>query len=112
MWAPILVHNYEITKLRNYEISLMRPQTAALLLFATALALFLFSMALLPPVELYCRLRIPAIALFFAQILLLTFIVRRKRPPEQRPLAIANVVFVVLGLAFNIVLLVSARGRC
>jgi hypothetical protein len=86
-------------------------QGTTLLFLAGAVVLFFFSLALLPPVELYCRFRRPALILFFLQLGLLAFRFRTRNAPE-RALVIATFVFMTFGMLFNAALLVMARGRC
>jgi hypothetical protein len=88
------------------------PQVFSLLLLFAAVILFFFSLALLPPVEMYCRFRHAAMGLLALQVLLLIVRVRLPRFASDKSLAIATFVFLPLGIAFNIVLLVMARGRC
>jgi len=87
------------------------PQFASLLFLALAVILFLFSLALVPPVELYCRLQRPAVLLLILQVVLLSVRISRREPPAERPLVIASFVFIALGVAFNSLLLLLARGR-
>jgi hypothetical protein len=86
-------------------------QGATLLFLAVALALFFFSLTLLPAVELYCRFRRPAILLLAMQLLLLVLRIT-KRSASDRPLLVATYVFATLGIAFNAALLIMVRGRC
>ena len=87
-------------------------QLPDLLILVFTVILFLFSLALVPPVELYCRFQRPAIGLMIVQFGLLLVRIRRKRVPQDRPLIIASFVFIALGVAFNSLLLITARGRC
>jgi hypothetical protein len=86
-------------------------QGTTLLFLAVAVVLFFFSLCLLPPVDLYCRFRGPALILFLLQVGLLAFRFRTRNAPE-RELVIATFVFVTLGMLFNAALLVMVRGRC
>lgn len=88
------------------------PQFFSIVLLALAFVLFLFSLALVPPVELYCRLQRPALLLLLVQIAFFLLYLIRKPPAGTRALHIACVVFTVLGGALNTLLLVMARGRC
>jgi hypothetical protein len=88
------------------------PQVFSLLLLFAAVILFFFSLALLPPVEMYCRFRHAAMGLLALQALILIVRVRLPRFATDSSLAIATFVFLPLGIAFNIVLLVMVRGRC
>lgn len=87
-------------------------QLLDLLILFFAVILFLFSLALVPPVELYCRFQRPAIVLMIVQFGLLLVRIQRKRLPEDRPLVKASFVFIALGVIFNGLLLVMSRGRC
>ena len=87
-------------------------QFASLLFLALAVILFLFSLALVPPVELYCRFQRPAVLLLILQVVLLSVRISRRPLAEERPLVIASFVFIALGVAFNSMLLVMARSRC
>lgn len=88
------------------------PQFISIMILALAFVLFLFSLALIPPVELYCRLKRPALLLLVVQIALFLLYLLRKPPAGARALRIACVVFTLLGGALNALLLVMARGRC
>ena len=88
------------------------PQFLSIVLLAVAFVLFLFSLALVPPVEIYCRLRQPAILLVVVQFVLFLLYLIRKPPVGTRALRIASLVFTILGCALNALLLVMARGRC
>jgi hypothetical protein len=91
----------------------MRNSQASTLLFvALALALFFFSLTLLPAVELYCRFRRPAIVLLALQMGLVVLRTRPRAVSPERALVIATYVFASLGIAFNAALLVMARNRC
>lgn len=87
-------------------------QGTTLLFLAVAAILFFFSLALLPAVELYCRFRTAAGVLMFLQIAVLAFRLRFGRNAVDRALLITTFVFAVLGVIFNVVLLVTARGKC
>jgi hypothetical protein len=87
-------------------------QGTTLLFLALAVILFFFSLALLPAVEFYCRFQRPAIVLLVLQILVVAIRMRISRTISDRALVIATFVFTALGSAFNIFLLVTARGRC
>ena len=87
-------------------------QGTTLLFLALAVILFFFSLALLPAVEFYCRFQRPALLLLILQILVVALRLGISRAISDRALVIATFVFTVLGLAFNIFLLVTARGRC
>jgi hypothetical protein len=88
------------------------PQVFSLLLLFAAVILFFFSLSLLPPVEMYCRFRHAAMGLLALQALLLIARIRRPRFPNDSALAFATFVFAPLGIAFNVALLVMARGKC
>ena len=88
------------------------PQFASMLFAAVTVILFLFSLALVPPVELYCRFERPAILLLILQLALLAARISRRQLPEERVLAIASFVFIALGVGLNSLLLLMARGRC
>lgn len=88
------------------------PQFASLVLFGLAMVLFLFSLALVPPVEMYCRFERPAIVLLIVQLVLLAVRIARREVAGARALAIASFVFIALGVGLNSFLLVTARGRC
>lgn len=88
------------------------PQFFSIVLLALAFVLFLFSLALVPPVELYCRLKRPALLLLLVQIAFFLLYLIRKPTVGTRALRIACVVFTILGGALNTLLLVMARGRC
>ena len=83
-----------------------------LLFLAVALALFFFSLTLLPAVELYCRFRRPAMVLLVLQLVLVLLRTRPRGMSPERALLIATYVFASLGIAFNASLLLMARGRC
>jgi FtsH-binding integral membrane protein len=87
-------------------------QGTTLLFLALALALFFFSLALLPPVELYCRLRKPAIVLLILEGILIIFFSRWRNRSTSGALTIATFVFAVLGVVFNAVLLAKAAHIC
>ena len=87
-------------------------QGKSLLLLGVAVVLFFFSLTLLPPVELYCRVQRPAILLLILQIVLVSLRLRVLRATSDRALAIGAFVFSALGMVFNAVLLVTARGKC
>jgi hypothetical protein len=84
-------------------------QGTTLLLLALALVLFFFSLSLLPAVELYCRFTRVAIVLLALQAVLLGIRVRVRRLPATAALAIATIVFSILGIVFNAVLLITAK---
>lgn len=88
------------------------PQFLSLLLLAVAVVLFFFSLALLPPVELYCRFQRAAVALCLLQLAVL--IVRRGTPraANDKPIVAATYVFIPLGILFNAVLLFMAHAKC
>ena len=88
------------------------PQFVSILWFGVAMALFLFSLALIPPVEMYCRFERPAIVLLIVQLVLLAVGIARPRTSGERALVFASSVFMVLGMGMNALLLVMARGRC
>jgi hypothetical protein len=88
------------------------PQFFSIVLLAVAFVLFLFSLALVPPVELYCRLKPPALLLLLVQIALFLLYLIRKPPAGTRVLRVACVAFTILGGALNTLLLMMARGRC
>ena len=83
-----------------------------MLFLGVAVALFFFSLTLLPPVELYCRFLRPAISLLILQVALIAIRLRIPCQKANRALFIATFVFSVLGLLFNAVLLMSTRGKC
>jgi len=87
-------------------------QGTTLLFLALALVLFFFSLALLPPVELYCRLRKPAIVLLILEAILIIFFSRWHKRSASGALTIATFVFAVLGIVFNAVLLAKAARIC
>jgi hypothetical protein len=87
-------------------------QGTTLLFLAVAVALFFFSLTLLPAVEFYCRFQRPALVLLILQLVTLALRMRISRITADRALVIATFVFAALGLAFNIVLLAKAHGRC
>ena len=87
-------------------------QGTTLLFLAVALVLFFFSLALLPAVELYCRLRRPAIVLLILQLALIALWSRWRTRSASGALTVATFVFAILGLAFNAVLLIKVAGRC
>ena len=91
---------------------MQNPQIKSLLFLVAAVILFLFSLALVPPVEMYCRFQRPAIALLVVQILLVLFQLIAKQAQKERALMIATFVFVTIGVALNAMLLLMARGRC
>jgi hypothetical protein len=84
----------------------------SLLLLGLAVVLFFFSLTLLPPVELYCRFQRPAILLLILQMVLVGIRLRVSRATSDRALVIGAFVFSALGIVFNGVLLVTARGKC
>jgi len=90
----------------------MPSQGTTLLFLALALVLFFFSLALLPPVELYCRLRRPAIVLLILEAILIIFFSRWHKRSASGALTIATFVFAVLGIVFNAVLLAKAARIC
>ena len=77
-----------------------------------AVVLFFFSLTLLPPVELYCRFLRPAIALLIIQTVLVALRLRISTERANRTLLVATYVFSALGIFFNAVLLISAKGKC
>ena len=83
-----------------------------MLFLAIALVLFFFSLALLPPVELYCRFRKPAIVLLILEVILIIFFARWRTRSASGALTVATFVFAVLGIAFNAVLLIKVAGSC
>jgi FtsH-binding integral membrane protein len=87
-------------------------QGTTLLFLAIALVLFFFSLSLLPAVELYCRFIRPAIVLLVLEFLLLVFLSRVRHESSSRVLIIATFVFAILGIGFNAVLLIAAKGKC
>ena len=87
-------------------------QGTTLLFLAVAVALFFFSLTLMPAVELYCRFKRPALTLLVLEIVLLAIRTHTVRQSADRALAVATVVFTVLGICFNAALLLMARGRC
>jgi len=87
-------------------------QGTTLLFLAVAVILFFFSLTLLPAVELYCRFQRPAVFLLVLQFILLAVRICVPRLAADRALWVATFVFTTLGLVFNIVLLVTAHGRC
>jgi len=87
-------------------------QGNALLFLGLAVVLFFFSLTLLPPVEWYCRFQRPATLLLVLQIVLIALRFRVSRASADRALVIATFVFSALGLVFNTLLLVTARGKC
>ena len=87
-------------------------QGITLLFLVLAVILFFFSLTLLPAVEFYCRFQRPALLLLILQILVVAFRLGISRAIADRALIIATFVFTVLGLTFNIFLLVTAHGRC
>jgi succinate-acetate transporter protein len=94
-------------------IAAMRnSQFASILFLAGAFVLFLFSLALVPPVELYCRFERPAILLLILQVAFFLLALRRNTSTKERALRTASLVFNVLGVALNAMLLLMARGRC
>ncbi|HWY69091.1 MAG TPA: hypothetical protein VNX88_10515 [Terriglobales bacterium] len=100
----------------NYGLStidaMRNSQGTTLLFLAVAVVLFFFSLTLLPAVELYCRFQRPAILLLVLQFVLLAIRIRVPRTLTDRALWIATFVFTTLGVAFNVVLLVTVRGKC
>src|SRR5581483_696763 len=70
-------------------------QGTTLLFLALALVLFFFSLALLPPVELYCRLRKPAIVLLIFGCTFIICFARWRNRSASGALAIATFVFAV-----------------
>jgi len=88
------------------------PQFVSLVLFGLSMVLFLFSLALVPPVEMYCRFERPAIVLLIVQLVLLAVRIGRREAAGARALAIASFVFIALGVGMNSLLLLMARGRC
>ena len=91
---------------------MQNPQIKSLLFLVAAVILFLFSLALVPPVEMYCRFQRPAIALLVVQILLVLFQLIAKPVQKERALMIGTFVFGTIGVALNAMLLLMARGRC
>jgi hypothetical protein len=91
---------------------MQRQQGRNLLLLAASATLFLFSVALVPAVEFYCRFRGPAVALLFMQMALLTIRARTRAPGDSRALAIASAVFTLIGIGMNAIVVIMARGRC
>ena len=89
-----------------------KSQSSALLFLGLAVVLFFFSLALLPPVELYCRFQRPAILLLILQVVLIALRFGVSRASADRALVIATFAFSGLGLVFNTLLLVTARGKC
>jgi len=87
-------------------------QGTTLLFLAVAVALFFFSLTLLPAVEFYCRFQRPALVLLILQLVTLALRMRISRITADRALVIATFVFAALGLAFNIVMLAKAHSRC
>ena len=79
---------------------------------AVAVILFFFSLTLLPAVEFYCRFQRPAFVLLILQVVVLALRMRISRVAADRFLVITTLVFVTLGLLFNLVLLAKAHGRC
>jgi len=91
----------------------MRNSQAITLLFlALALVLFFFSLSLLPAAELYCQFKRPAIGLLLLEFLLLASQFRFRAEGANRALTIATFVFAVLGICFNIILLIAAKAKC
>ena len=87
-------------------------QETTLLFLAVAVVLFFFSLTLLPAVELYCRFQRPAVFLLVLQIVSFGIRIHVPRMLTDRALVIATFVFIILGVIFNIVLLVTVRGKC
>ena len=87
-------------------------QFASILVLAGAFVLFLFSLALVPPVELYCRFKRPAILLLVIQVAFFFLHLRRSKLAQERALRVATFVFNTLGILLNAMLLLMARGRC
>lgn len=100
-----LYPRHTILKMRN-------PQFASVVWFGVAMVLFLFSLALVPPVEMYCRFERPAIVLLIVQLVLLAVRIARRESSGAQVLTAASVVFIALGVGLNTLLLVMARGRC
>ena len=88
------------------------PQFVSVCFFGLAMVLFLFSLALVPPVEMYCRFERPAIGLLILQLVLLGVRIARRAPSGAEALKIATFVFIAVGVGLNSLLLVMARGRC
>jgi len=87
-------------------------QGMTLLFLAVAVILFLFSLTLLPAVELYCRFQRPALVLLMLQTISLALCIRSWSRPTDRGLLVGTLVFTALGILFNAVVLVSTRGWC
>jgi hypothetical protein len=87
-------------------------QFANILILAGAFVLFLFSLALVPPVEFYCHFKRPAILLLVIQIAFFFLSLRRNKLAQDRTLRVATLAFNTLGVGFNALLLLMARGRC
>jgi hypothetical protein len=87
-------------------------QFANILILAGAFVLFLFSLALVPPVEFYCRFKRPAIVLLVIQVAFFFLSLRRNKLAQERALRVATFVFNTLGVALNSLLLLMVRGRC
>jgi hypothetical protein len=87
-------------------------QFASILILAGAFVLFLFSLALVPPVEFYCRFKRPAILLLVIQVAFFFLFLRRNKFAQERALRVATFVFNTLGVALNALLLLMTRGRC
>lgn len=92
--------------------SMVNSQRNALLFLAAAVILFFFSLALLPAVEQYCRFQRAAMVLLVLQMILLGVRLRGAGVNSDRALVIGTFIFVALGIVFNALLLVSARGKC
>ena len=90
----------------------MRNSGTTLLFLALALVLFFFSLSLLPAAELYCQFRRPAIGLLLLELLLLASQIHFRAKSSNRALTIATFVFAILGVAFNTILLITARAKC
>lgn len=83
-----------------------------MLFLATAVVLFFFSLSLLPAVEHYCQFREAAIVLLVLEMVLLSLRFRPRLESAAIALQIATIVFAILGIAFNAILLIVARGKC
>jgi len=90
----------------------MRNSGTTLLFLALALVLFFFSLSLLPAAELYCQFRRPATGLLLLELFLLASQFQFRARSSNRALTIATFVFAVLGIGFNIILLIAARAKC
>ncbi|HWC15795.1 MAG TPA: hypothetical protein VG498_02225 [Terriglobales bacterium] len=87
-------------------------QGTTLLFLALAVVLFFFSLSLLPAAEHYCQFRGVAIVLLVLETVLL--VLRSPLRPQSSTVAlhVASLVFAILGIVFNAILLIAAKGKC